>query len=60
MKYSIYRNNGTIYEANRTRPIAGKLIASGFTSRSEAIAWWYDAQMGNGNQMVVMPEAVTA
>ncbi len=58
MEYGIFKNEGTIIGANsNTRKCVGHRIWSAVTFPTVAAARseWYDADMGNGNQMLILP-----
>ena len=61
MKYAIYTNEGTLTGIGmRPRKVVGHRVFgdSTFASVREARDFWYDADMGNGNQMLVLPANV--
>jgi hypothetical protein len=58
MTYAIYSNEGTLVGGNiRPRKIVGHKIfgESTFPTVKAARDFWYDADMGNGNHMLVLP-----
>ena len=56
MTYAIFKNEGTLVGGKiRSRKVVGHKICGDFPSVNAAREWWYDADMGNGNQMIVLP-----
>ncbi len=58
MRYAIFRNEGTLTSSTmRPRKVVGRRIwpAVTFPTVAAARSEWYDADMGNGNFMLVLP-----
>jgi len=58
MKYAIFRNEGTLTSATeRPRKVVGRRVwpAMTYPTIAAARSAWYDADMGNGNQILILP-----